>query len=73
MAHQQLVEDLRGNDYDLIGIARDGDIGVGVVMKIRRGVLLGRDTIRFSEISECNEAINQYTDKTRSRSIEKKD
>ncbi len=55
MAHQQLVEDLRGNDYDLIGIARDGDIGVGVVMKIRRGVLLGRDTIRFSEISECND------------------
>ena len=24
-------------------------------MKIRRGVLLGRDTIRFSEISECND------------------
>ena len=52
LTHQQLVENLRGNDYDLIGIARDGDIGVGVVMKIRRGVLLGRDTIRFSAIGE---------------------
>ena len=52
LTRQQLVENLRGNNYDLIGIARDGDIGTGVVMKIRRGVLLGRDTIRFSAIGE---------------------
>ena len=52
LARQQRVEKLRGGDYDVVGLARDGDLAAAVVMRIRRGVLLGRDTLRFSEIEE---------------------
>ena len=52
LARQQRVEKLRGGDYDVVGLARDGDLAAAVVMRIRRGVLLGRDTLRFSEITE---------------------
>ncbi len=56
LARQQRVEKLRGGDYDVVGLARDGELAAAVVMRIRRGVLLGRDTLRFSEITEESDA-----------------
>ncbi len=50
LARQQRVEKLRGGDYDAVGLARDGDLAAAVVMRIRKGVLLGRDTLRFSKV-----------------------
>lgn len=52
LARQQRVEKLRGGSYDVVGLARDGQLAATVVMKIRRGVLLGRDTQRFSDVQE---------------------
>lgn len=52
LARQQRVEKLRGGDYDVVGLARDGAMAAAVVMRIRRGVLLGRDTLRFTELTD---------------------
>jgi excinuclease ABC subunit C len=56
LARQQRVERLRGGDYDVIGLARDGDQAATVVLKIRSGVLLGRDTLRFTGIGDESDA-----------------
>jgi excinuclease ABC subunit C len=56
LARQQRVERLRGGDYDVVGLARDGDQAVTVVLRIRSGVLLGRDTHRFSDVGEESDA-----------------
>jgi excinuclease ABC subunit C len=42
---QQQVVDVSGADRDVIGIARDGDDACGVVLKVREGKLLGRETL----------------------------
>ncbi len=52
LAREQRVERLGGGNHDVVGLARDGALAVGVVMRIRRGVLLGRDTQRFSDIED---------------------
>ncbi|GMR12874.1 MAG: excinuclease ABC subunit UvrC [Gemmatimonadota bacterium] len=52
LAREQRVQKLGGGNHDVVGLARDGAVAVGVVMRIRRGVLLGRDTQRFSDIEE---------------------
>jgi excinuclease ABC subunit C len=41
---RQTVVDLEGGDRDVIGLARDGADGCGVVLRIREGKLLGRET-----------------------------
>lgn len=56
LARQQRVERLRGGDYDVVGLARDGDEAATVVLKIRSGVLLGRDTQRFSNVGDESDA-----------------
>jgi excinuclease ABC subunit C len=56
LARQQRVERLRGGDYDVVGLARDGDEAATVVLKIRSGVLLGRDTQRFSKVGDESDA-----------------
>ena len=56
LARQQRVERLRGGDYDVVGLARDGDLAVTVVLRIRSGVLLGRDTQRFSDVGDESDA-----------------
>jgi excinuclease ABC subunit C len=56
LARQQRVERLRGGDYDVVGLARDGDQAATVVLKIRSGVLLGRDTLRFTGIGDESDA-----------------
>ena len=52
LAREQRVQKLGGGNHDVVGVARDGALAVGVVMKIRRGGLLGRDTLRFSDIED---------------------
>jgi len=56
LARQQRVERLRGGDYDVVGLARDGDWAATVVLRIRSGVLLGRDTQRFVDIGDETDA-----------------
>ena len=56
LARQQRVERLRGGDYDVVGLARDGELAATVVLRIRSGVLLGRDTLRFSEVGDEDDA-----------------
>ncbi|RMH13277.1 MAG: excinuclease ABC subunit UvrC [Gemmatimonadetes bacterium] len=55
LAREQRVQRLGGGTYDVVGLARDGGVAVGTVLRIRRGVLLGRDLLRFSEVEEEDE------------------
>jgi len=56
MAREQRVHSTRGGDLDVIGLARDGELGAGVVLRIRSGLLLGRESLRFAEtLSEKDE------------------
>lgn len=55
LARSQRVEKVGGGDHDVVGLARDGELGVAVVMRIRDGVLLGRDTLRFSDLGDEDE------------------
>jgi excinuclease ABC subunit C len=50
MAREQRVQKLGGGDVDVVGLARDGELAVAVVMEIRGGRLLGRKTQRFAGI-----------------------
>ncbi|MHB1194792.1 MAG: excinuclease ABC subunit UvrC [Longimicrobiales bacterium] len=49
LAREQRVHRAQGGDLDVVGLARDGDLAAGVVLRIRSGLLLGRDTLRFVE------------------------
>jgi excinuclease ABC subunit C len=48
IAREQRVHRVQGGDQDVLAMARDGDLAVAVALRIRRGLLLGRDTHRFS-------------------------
>jgi excinuclease ABC subunit C len=50
MAREQRVQKLGGGDVDVVGLARDGDLAVAVVMELRGGRLIGRKTQRFTGI-----------------------
>ena len=52
LAREQRVQRVGGGSQDVVGFARDGELAVGVAMKIRDGILLGRDTLRFSDIQD---------------------
>jgi excinuclease ABC subunit C len=49
LAREQRVQRTRGGDFDVIGLARDGELGAGVVLRIRSGMLLGRESLRFAK------------------------
>jgi len=56
LAQGQRVHRAQGGDLDIVGIARDGELGAGVVLKVRSGLLLGRESLRFGKIqSESDE------------------
>jgi len=55
LAREQRVQKLGGGDYDVLGLARDGALATGVVMRVRNGILLGRDTRRFSDLEDETE------------------
>ena len=50
IAGQQRVHNAQGGSLDVVAIARDGEIGAGVVLKIRSGLLLGKESQRFAKI-----------------------
>lgn len=52
LARQQRVHRAQGGSFDVVALARDGDMGAGVILKVRAGVLLGRESQRFMEIRE---------------------
>lgn len=52
MASQQRVHKAKGGSFDVVGIARDGELGAGVVLKVRAGLLLGRESQRFVKIRD---------------------
>jgi excinuclease ABC subunit C len=56
LARGQRVHKAQGGDLDIVAIARDGELGAGVVLKVRSGLLLGRESLRFAQIlSESDE------------------
>ena len=52
MAREVRVQSFRGGSYDVVGLARDGKLAAAVVLRVREGNLLGRDTQRFSELRD---------------------
>lgn len=56
IAREQRMERAGGGNQDIIGIARDGGIAAVVVLRVRRGKLLGRETHRFGDLGNEAEA-----------------
>ncbi len=55
---RQRALDVRGGDQDVVGVARDGDHASGVLLRIRRGKLLGREVDHFTNLeSEDEDAV----------------
>lgn len=52
LARQQRVHNAQGGSLDVVSVARDGELGAGVVLKIRSGLLLGREAQRFAQIRD---------------------
>jgi excinuclease ABC subunit C len=55
LALEQRVHKAQGGDLDVVGLARDGDLGAGVVMRIRNGLLLGRESLRFVDTGDASD------------------
>jgi excinuclease ABC subunit C len=55
LAGTQRVDRVSGGDEDVVGLARDGGRAASVVLRVRGGVLLGRDVLRFSDVEDENE------------------
>lgn len=51
LAREQRVQKVGGGDHDVIGLARDGALAAAVALRVRQGRLLGRDTVRFHELT----------------------
>lgn len=56
IAVDQRVEKAQGGSLDVVGIARDGSYGSAVLMRIRKGTLVGRESHRFSDLSDETDA-----------------
>ncbi|MFW5952374.1 MAG: excinuclease ABC subunit UvrC, partial [Gemmatimonadota bacterium] len=55
---RQRALDVRGGDQDVVGVARDGDHATAVLLRIRRGKLLGREVDHFTNLeTEDEEAV----------------
>jgi excinuclease ABC subunit C len=55
MAREQRVQKLGGGDADVVGLARDGEFAVAIVLEVRGGRLIGRKTQRFTGIHQEDE------------------
>jgi excinuclease ABC subunit C len=53
---RQRALDLRGGDYDVVGIARDDDRACAVQLRIRGGKLLGRELDFFDNVQDESDA-----------------
>jgi excinuclease ABC subunit C len=47
---RQQVVDIEGADRDIVGLARDGAEACGVILRVREGKLLGRETLFLSNL-----------------------
>lgn len=52
LSREQRVHQVGGGDQDVVGLARDGEQAAAVVLRIRNGLLLGRDVLRLSGIQD---------------------
>ena len=52
LSRHQRAYRLGGGDRDVIGLARDGELGTAVLLRIRGGLLLGRETRRMTGVSD---------------------
>jgi excinuclease ABC subunit C len=50
LARDQRVHRTQGGDLDIVGLARDGELGAGVILRVRAGLLLGREALRFGKV-----------------------
>lgn len=50
LENRQRVLDVKGGERDVLGLARDGDRGCAVLLRIRGGVLLGREAGFFENL-----------------------
>ena len=55
ISREQRMERLEGGSQDIIGIARDGELAAAVVLRVRRGKLLGRESHRFEGLGDETE------------------
>lgn len=53
IASEQRVQRARGGDFDVVGVARDGELGAGAVLRVRAGLLLGREAQRFTGLEDA--------------------
>jgi excinuclease ABC subunit C len=56
LARGQRVHRAQGGDIDIVGLARDGELGAGVVLKVRSGLLLAREVLRFGKLVDESDA-----------------
>lgn len=56
IGRDQRVSQVHGGNQDILGIARDGEHGAGVVLRVRKGTLLGRETHRLDVDPEDSDA-----------------
>ena len=56
IAREQRVHRAQGGDLDVASLARDGDLAAGVVLRVRSGLLLGRESLRFVEPRDAPDA-----------------
>jgi excinuclease ABC subunit C len=52
LARDVRVQGTGDGSYDVVGLARDGELGAAVVLKVRDGNVLGRDTQRFTGLGD---------------------
>lgn len=56
IAQEQRVQRAKGGDFDVVGLARDGPLGAGAVMRVRAGLLLGREAQRFNDVRDASDS-----------------
>ncbi len=56
IAREQRVQDVGGGDLDVVGVARDGPLAVALKLRIRGGLLLGREVHTMTGVEEASEA-----------------
>jgi excinuclease ABC subunit C len=56
IAQEQRVQRAKGGDFDVVGLARDGPLGAGAVLRVRSGLLLGREAQRFNDVRDATDS-----------------
>ncbi|HSR42472.1 MAG TPA: excinuclease ABC subunit UvrC, partial [Longimicrobiales bacterium] len=56
LAREVRVQKHGGGRYDVVALARDGELAAGVILEVRNGTVLGRDTQRLTGIRDEDDA-----------------